>query len=161
MSIHDYDRFKADQMMSRAVAQECSSQSGKYRDVIARSFAVVDNVLQTNSFRRYQLPDKHQKRCVCGRTLGEHSFNEWRCPNAQYGVSGGEMYLDASFAESKDGGRMSLEGALIDAEQYRPDRESHTCQAIVPTNSIATEGCACGKPAVGDTEMCQKHLEEQ
>jgi hypothetical protein len=36
-----------------------------------------------------------------------------------------------------------------------------TCQAIIPTNSIATEGCACGKPTVGDTEMCQKHLEEQ
>jgi hypothetical protein len=137
MSIHDYDRFKADQMMSRAVAQECSSQSGKYRDVIAKSFAVVDNVLQTNSFRRYQLPDKHQKRCVCGRTLGEHSFNEWRCPNAQYGESGGEMYLNSSFAESKP-----------------------TCQAIIPTNSIATEGCACGKPAVEDTEMCQKHLED-
>lgn len=136
MTIHDWQNA-----MDRAVRQEKQSYSGM---MMPQIHAVVDNVLQMNSFRKYTLPDENAKICcqiledgsVCGKSLGEHSFVEWRCPNQSYT---GDLYHLKTFVESK---------------------VSQTCMAIIPTNSIATEGSPCGKPAVGNTEMCERHLAE-
>jgi len=130
MSVHDWDL-----KFQRVVEQERQSYASKSTMPL---IGLVDNVLQLNSFRRrYTLDKENAKVCAhCGEPLGSHSFIGWRCPNRTYE---GDLYLISTFAERK---------------------VSDTCMAIIPTNSIATEGCACGRPAVGNTEMCERHLAE-
>lgn len=43
--------------------------------------------------------------------------------------------------------------------QFRLAEIPRTCMACIPTNAIGEEGFECGKPAVGDSEMCAEHLE--
>ena len=130
MSVHDWDA-----KFQRVCEQERQSYSGH---MLPQLHAIVDNVLQMNSFRRQLTLDKeNMKVCaICGEALGSHSFVGWRCPNRTYQ---GDLYLQSTFVERK---------------------VSDTCQAIVATNSIQTEGCPCGRPAVGSTEMCDIHLAE-
>jgi hypothetical protein len=80
-----------DKRFNRIYAQERASYSS---GLIGPLLAQVDTVLLT-------LPDGNEKKCLtCQRSLGEHSYVAWKCPNPVYGEVGGEMYLTSRFEDS-------------------------------------------------------------
>ncbi len=72
---------------------------------------------------------------TCGAPRGLHANFTSKCPNPDWRDP--NRYLETEFMQA-----------------------SQTCIASVGTNATGEEGHDCGKPTIGDTELCAKHLEE-
>lgn len=72
---------------------------------------------------------------TCQQPRGIHAYFGSFCPNPDWRDP--QRYLTTTFAQA-----------------------SPTCIASIGTNATGEEGFDCGKPAVGDTEFCEKHLGE-